>query len=272
MAEYYFPDLAFLVNFLMDYLLLWLVKICRNRSAGKGRIAVSAAFGALCSCLSVFIRLSSIPAVLYLFGIAALMCLIAFGKRRNAFLKNYFTLLFLTFVMGGMIYSLSMVFQGRWGRQEKEILFPSSGLVLLTAFAVLIFFLARYMRREEKKRLIYPVKLFLFGQEISCFGLMDTGNCLYDPFYGKPVVLLTDEMIYHTMRKGLSEEPGRIRFVPFSSVGKKQGILEGTELTELVIQLEDEEIRRKNVIAVYAGFDSQGKEYQVILHPDLVQD
>ena len=72
------------------------------------------------------------------------------------------------------------------------------------------------------------------------------------------------------MQKGLAEEPGKTRFVPFHSVGKKQGILAGMELTELAIQMEDGELCRKNVVAVYAGHTFSGKGYQVILHPDLI--
>lgn len=267
----YYLDIAFLVNFFMDYLLLWLVKVFRNRPSKNIRLAASAAFGALCSCIPVFSRLSGAAAILYLFSCAAVMCIIAFGKRRNAFLKNYTSLLFFTFVMGGMIYSFGVAFMGQWGVQGRQLLITSFWLVLFTVFAVLLFFLVRFLRTEEKKRLEYPVKLSVFGQEFSCQGFMDTGNCLYEPFYGKPVVLITDKTIYQVMQDGILQKPEAARFVLFRSVGKKQGILAGTELTELIIQMEDGEIRQKNVVAVYAGSGMEGKGYQVILHPDLIK-
>lgn len=272
MAGCYYPDMAFLVNFLMDYLLLWLVKAFRNRSGKNIRLAASAAFGALCSCLPAFIRISGIVSALYLLGCAAAMCVIAFGKRRDAFLKNYFSLLFLAFVIGGMAYSFGMVFLGRWETRGGEIFLASSRLTLLTAFAASAFFLVRFLRKEEKKRATYPVRLKMFGQEFCCRGLMDTGNCLYDPFYGKPVVLITDEAIYQVLQDGLLQKPEMTRFILFRSVGREQGMLAGTELAELVIQMEDGEIRQENVVAAYAGPGMAGRGYQVILHPDLIPD
>lgn len=267
MTNCYYPDLAFLLNFFMDYLLLRLVKTVRKKS--KGILWPAAAFGAVCACLSEIMQLRGAAGIAVLFLTAALMCIAAFGKGRG-FWKNYLLLLFLAFVFGGVTESMWMVFE----REKSTVIetwYPATlWLAVISAvLTVIVRLLCRY-RREEGKRLVYKVRLQLFEQEISCCGLLDTGNCLYEPFGKRPVILLTDPSLQELLKRGLMNHPEKTRFVPYHSVGR-DGILEGTELGEMRICLEEEEIDSGGVVAVCTDFVPEKRDYQLILHPDLLE-
>ncbi|MDE7300307.1 MAG: sigma-E processing peptidase SpoIIGA, partial [Lachnospiraceae bacterium] len=272
MAETAYLDLIFLVNLAMDYLLLCLTALFCKSGAGRGRRFAAAAFGALCACVPVFFPIRGAAALGFLPVCAAVIAWIAFGGEGRKVLQNSAAMLALTFVLGGMIYSAGMAVCGQWGMRESSLSLSAAGLTAATAAAAGCILLVRAHRREGRKRLIYPVRLVLFGQEVCCRGLLDTGNCLYEPFGGRPVILLTDRALMQAVREGLQREPQKSRFVPFRSVGNREGILEGTELSELVISLAQGEVKQNGVVAACAGFEAGRKEYQVILHPDLLPD
>lgn len=274
-------DLVFFVNFLMDYLLLYLTGLFRHAKPKRGRRFAAAVCGALCTCVSVLMLmhgsflqgfLKSIFIVCLVVVFAAVITAVAYGVKKTAFLINYITFLAVTFVMGGMIYSIGIVCTGQWGKQETTLALSSAGLTVLTGIAAFLLMLVRFFKNEQKKSLIYQVRLSFSGREIYCRGLMDTGNCLYEPFKGQPVVLLTDKEIIRTAKESLTEQPQKVKFIPFSSVGKQQGILEGMELSEIVIYIEEKEIRQEGIVAAFADFTSRRGEYQIILHPDLLPD
>ena len=274
-------DLVFFVNFLMDYLLLYFTSLFRHTKPKRGRRFAAAVCGALFACVSVlaasyssFFRgfLKSIFTVCFVFACAAVITAVAYGTKKTAFLVNYITLLTVTFVMGGMIYSIGIACTRQWGKQETTLALSSAGLTVLTAITAFVLMLVRFFKNEQKKSLIYRVKLIFSGRELYCQGLMDTGNCLYEPFGGQPVVLLTDQAIIQTAKESLAEQPQKAKFVPFSSVGRQQGILEGMELPEIVIYIEEKEIRQEGIVVAFADFTPRRGEYQIILHPDLLPD
>lgn len=62
------------------------------------------------------------------------------------------------------------------------------------------------------------------------------------------------------------------RAIPFHSIGKAHGILEGYELTELIIFEENEQIKiERPVVGLFDGKLSAKAAYQMILHPALIK-
>ena len=48
--------------------------------------------------------------------------------------------------------------------------------------------------------------------------------------------------------------------------------MEGMELPEIVIYIEEKEIRQEGIVVAFADFTPRRGEYQIILHPDLLPD
>ncbi|MDE7327311.1 MAG: sigma-E processing peptidase SpoIIGA, partial [Lachnospiraceae bacterium] len=104
MPEYYYPDIAFLANFFLDYILLFLTGRIRRLRMGWGRICFSAAVGSLTAVLiTLYGAGGGFRAAGTLLG-SALMCVAAFGIR--GIKGNIAALFFCTFIMGGMLYGV----------------------------------------------------------------------------------------------------------------------------------------------------------------------
>lgn len=68
----------------------------------------------------------------------------------------------------------------------------------------------------------------------------------------------------------MHEKPQKYRIIPFRSIGKEDGILEGTEVDALIIcGKEGQKIEKDAVIALYKGRLSGDGSFQMILNQGL---
>lgn len=288
MPEYYYPDIAFLVNFFLDYILLYITGRIRRRKVRKGRLCFSAAAGSLVTVLATALGIKGAFFVAGLLFCGTAMCAAAFGRQGMG--RNLLALFFCTFVMGGMLYAAGAFLAGNrvplaasfaGGRPGKGMetvgetgrrFLPAAFLLsIFTASAGILLFLIR-MRREHTGRPTYPVRFCIGETPFQCRGLLDTGNGLYDPFRGKPVLLLAAPEFRLPLAEFCKKQPEKVRYIPYRAVGTKEGILCGAELATVTIETGQEQIRLEDVPAVYAELFGGARAYQVILHPDFFKE
>lgn len=308
-------DVIFIINFIMDILLLLIVKKILKCKSGVIRLTTGACIGALGACiLSVVPRLNGFVQFLAVYVIlCSAMILTAFGfTSLKATVKAIVMLYITTFFLGGVINSLyyhSMMgyyfeelIQGRLFQNQSMTFFVFAGCA--GAVAVLIFIITlKNLRSGDLK--IYETELSYGDQSIRIIGLLDTGNNLYDPIYGKPVIitefsalepLLTVQQrnLLHNMldtidgkhtcfdEKGNSSEDSSIlrdeadehfnvMMIPYHSIGRKYGMLPAIVMNRVVITNGKEKLYSEKVFtAVSRDKLSKLNEYQVILHRGIM--
>ena len=262
--EFYYPDIAFLVNFFFDYLLLFLVRYLGRLNAKRQRMILSAAIGSLFAVFATIVGVRGIFLPIHFVLGGAILCAIAFGKKKIK--RNMLTLFVCAFVMGGMLYVLSSFITGI--SAGKELIPTAVVLGILTVIAAFALCLLSKIRRESAKTPIYSVRFCIGEDSFCCKGLLDTGIGLYEPFGKKPVLLLVSAKFKMPLEKFCDERPEKTRFIPYRAVGTPEGMLLGVELNELVIETDQEEICLEKIPAAYSD-SGGGNLYQVILHPDF---
>lgn len=140
-------------------------------------------------------------------------------------------------------------------------------LVVTAVIAGIVLFILAYRRLIEPAR-IYEV-ILTEGEENAVYkALFDTGNLLTDPVSGKPVSVVEETDI---TKKWLEKYPQKYKIIPYQSVGKAHGVLEGIVVDELIIQREKEQVVKKGaVIAFYKGKLSKDGAFQMILNHSLL--
>ena len=69
---------------------------------------------------------------------------------------------------------------------------------------------------------------------------------------------------------GEYEAVGKIKKIPFSSIGQSNGVLDGMEVSRMIIFQDGMEVQIKQpVIACYEGVLSSAGNYQMLLNQDL---
>lgn len=276
-----YVDVLFFWNVLMNLILLYITKLLRRQKTSWARIILGAIFGAFISCLiTVFLSLPSIINLMISYGFTGIiMVLIVFGKKnKKGMMNNYLYFLIVTFVFGGMLQSLisSLKSMNLLSKIYNYILNQNvSGtmmvILLIIIIPLLTVILMRAKKNTKEESCYYNVLLKIDEKCIPCKGFLDTGNSLYDPLNGKPVILV-DRVLLHSLYEEVKmNRPEKIRLIPYRCIGKENGLLEGIRFDEVTIENESDSFTRIQITAAMSEFEfKNSKDYQVLLHSELL--
>jgi len=236
-----YVDEMFLLNLIINYfIVLATAKLCAL-PLKRLRFAFAAAIGALYSVLLLFKSLSFLASPVMKLVLGFLMTLIAFGVKVKLF-KPFLAFLAVSAAFGGAVYAASLLVGGSI---DDGFYINASMRVLVLSFAVCYFVLTLLFKRfgKRREREIRSVKVTLCGRTAEFMALRDTGNELYDPLSGLPVMVvdvkeagkLLPERLIEAFTAGVPEFIhalgcedtyfSRFRLVPYSAVGVKIALL-----------------------------------------------
>ncbi len=251
-------DHYFFMNFLMDMLLLYVtgkVSGVRIRFAG---LCTGAVIGGVYSCIILVLRMPDWIVLTAMTPLASvLMVKIAYSGAD----KKQFWKLPVIFYGAACLCSGVMNMALRYSNNRLLVLGLSVLLLLGMAYGF-----SRLLRQRKSLSKRYRVVVRYLEREIAVTALLDTGNSLTEPITQRPVHIL-DMRVWEQLTKE-QPEPEGAWVIPYHSVGKKQGILFGKTIDNLVIKGETGETTiEKPILAIYPGELSGRKEYQMLLHP-----
>lgn len=300
-----YPDIIFFLNFILDFILLYLLKKINRKESTLVRRTAAAAAGAgaavfvgLYPWMNVIVRI-----IIMNFAAAILMIRIAFGKMgKGDLVKQIITLYVITYAIGGFIntvyYNTNIKIQLI---QFGDLLLFSNiswkfiAMIFAVVLILMLMLLWFYRCYAGSRMELYEVELYLHNNHIKTKGLFDTGNGLIDPISGKAVIIvettLVESLLSEKMRTrfrqtktllegnlmGTMEEEEKeeeflpLKLIPFSSIGTKKGMMVGLELDKLVIYEGEKSSSIDKVIAAVCDNQlSPQKEYHVILHKEFI--
>lgn len=246
-------DSLFLLNFVVDYLLL----LCAGRLAGevlhRGRLALGAALGAAYAAAVFFPGMGFLLHPLCKLSAAVLSLLAGYGGSRRL-LRVTLVFFAVSAAFGGGIFALELL--GGRGLTLKNGIFYSAmdlKLILLSAagcYVLITLVLQRSARHTPRE--LAPAVLTLEGKRVALTALVDTGNTLTDPVSGRPVMVAEGERAKELFprdhrpgpgdlrdptsalpRLGTGEWSRRFRLLPYRSVGVERGLLLAVRVDEL---------------------------------------
>lgn len=245
-------DVLFLVNFILNFVVLKGMNKFLNKSARILRCITAAALGATYSCLMLMLPSGyyGIKVFCTYVIIAQAMLIIAFGKCTIKEAIRRFVLLYtITYLLSGILNGIYYMFGFR--------------NIMLTLFTFLILKgcveMCIYYRNRRKQ--FYDVVIELGDNKISIRAFLDTGNSLKEPISGKTVNIVEEAYISKLVKNiNLST---KYRYIPFHSIGKERGALDGIEADCMHV---DGKVIDKPILAVYTGKLSVSGEYNMLLN------
>lgn len=276
MTVTFYLDLFFIINFMMDYLMLFLVKqILHLQLPGKGlgrhlRMGAAAAGGGVWACAMVF--MPGIPGwlewglTLVLEG--SMMVLLAFGRKPfREFFRCMLTLLLVSSAAAGFFSLVGDMVPAAWYLAGVR---PAGRLKLpaLACAAAGTFFGGRacvdYLQvKRQLQEHLCQVTLHYRGRTKTVKALWDTGNQLYEPYGHQPVHVITYEAC-----RGLCGQVSRVIYIPFRSVGTGYGMLPGIQVDGMDVVQEGKLVRsyEKPWLAISREKLSSRHQYEMLLH------
>lgn len=283
-----YMDVLFLINFIMDTIIFWIVSMLVNEPIKMRKIVMGGILGAGLYCLLIVIPfLQYVPYSIYSLFIPIIPILYVFRPIHvKQLLKYYLVAMLIAALLGGITFSLwSMLGQDYRAINDLNIVILI-GIGLGIGF---IFYIAFYSIR---RRLILPIfeykiKFINNNKEATVKALLDTGNCLYTPVTHRPViiveydrakVLLTEkeQQLYEEFSDNLLElvqmkNHAMKHMIPFNSLGCEEGMILGIEIDEMI--LEKMSIQRhfyKCVVGIVQMPLFNDHSYKALLHPEYI--
>lgn len=261
-----YVDSLFLMNFCMNLYLLMLVGHSIPGTATPWRLITAAAAGALSFLLPFFGDASGAVklAVCGSVGTAGMLC-IAFDVRSfRMFLKLLEKLLIYSFGIGGGL--LFLIARVPFLRS-----FLTAGCGVLCVGGILFLLFGNFHGRKDAENHICRAVLMRGGECVKTAALLDSGNSLTEPISGKPVCVIDGGLF----RELWGEETTGYRAIPYHSVGKRRGIMEGYLLEKLFLETEGVKLKFENVYVavskepICGEGDAEGESVKMIINPEL---
>lgn len=263
-----YVDSLFLVNFVMNLYILMLVDRSTFRAARPARLLAGAALGGLSYLLMFFLNVP-VPFKLFLGAAGAVgMLPVAFSVRglRNL-LKLMEKMLVYSFCMGG-----ALIFLLRSLPVREGVLTGIFGV--LGTGGIFFLFLGRFPWESKTESGLCKATLVTGEKQVTVSALIDSGNGLVEPISGNPVCVVEKEVF-----RSLWESGGPLyRAIPYHSIGKQKGILEGYLLPKLYVEIDGvRKVFRDIYIAVSpetisAADVSEAESIKMIMNPRLLTE
>lgn len=263
MVTVIYVDTLFLLNAVVDYLLL----LCAARLAGEPlrrlRFALGAALGGLYAVALFLPGLMFLSHPLCRLASAAGMLLIAYGGSQRL-LRQGVIFFALACAFGGGVVAISLMGGQGLALGSQGVLYSPLDLkmVLLSAavcYGVLSLVFRRVGRHTVQSGELLPLELVLGERQVELMALVDTGNTLTDPASGRSVIVADGDSVRDLFpaenrpevadlqdparglaRLGRGVWKGRFRLLPYRCIGVECGLLLGVRVDRVRLDGNDQ--------------------------------
>jgi len=296
-------DIVILENVVINYLILLVTARFSKNKVSSLRLLAGAAVGALYVALMLLMpSMKFYTTVLAKVLLSFAMVAVSFSfKRIGSFMKSLAIFYATTFLFAGAVFAFIFINGGGSFIRNGVIMTGvslmnarSSQIILAIAFAmILLKVIWEYVRERFLKEKTLVQIIIAFGQKtVGLCALVDTGNSLHDPLTNKPVVVVEfsaiKELLPEEIRKIFEMESendlktvtdaiisspwfSRFRLIPFTSLGKENGMLIGFKADYIEIGDENEKRGVNDVtVGIYNKTLSRNEKYKALLSPELI--
>jgi len=289
-------DIIIVENLIMNYIILYATALISKSKISYVRIFFGSLIGAIYAITEYISKINIYSNMLMKFILSIIIIFLAFYPQNVKKMFKQLILFYLTtFTFGGvatyLIYVLKpqniVIKNGVYvGTYVLKVIFI--GAILGTIILIIAFKFSK--NKITKKDMICKVKIMLNGKEITVDAIVDTGNMLKEPLTGNPVVVVEKMSLYDLMPKEIlnnidsilggdfekipenikDEYISRLKIIPFSSLGKQNGMLIGIKPERLeVINEQSEEVKNNVIIGIYNKSLTKRGEYSALIGLEL---
>ena len=296
-------DIIILENIVINYLILFVTAKFSKARASNFRLLLGSLVGSLYLVLMILLptmRLNTSFLSKLLLSLAMVAVTFNFS-RISFFLKTLVIFYASTFLFAGAGFAFLYFNRGGGIVRNGVMMLPVALLnakwtELLLAFVVTFIILRVVWDVIRNKFLREKILVRLFiafdRKAIETYALVDTGNSLHDPLTNMPVVVVEftaiKELLPEDIRELFEQDSendlnivtaavscsawfSRFRLIPFTSLGKENGMLIGFRPDYIEIVSENEKKGVNDVIiGIYNKTLSKNEKYRALLNPELM--
>lgn len=290
-------DVVLIENLLMNYIILYATGIVMKIKMKVVRLLLASLIGAVYSIVAYISTFEIYSNIILKFILSIIIIYVAYNPQTaKKMWKELMAFYLVSFVFGGAAFALIYIVKPQEILMKNGLFlgtYPLKTVLLgaVVAFILIITVFAIAKNKIAKKDMFCDIKFKLNGKEIKTKAMIDTGNLLKEPITNTPVVVVEHTLLYDCMPKEIlnhledilggdfKKVPEEIRLkyisklklIPYSSLGKQNGMLLGIKPDFLVIQEEENEEKKDNIIlGIYNKSLTKRGEYRALLGIELL--
>ncbi len=284
-----YADVTFAINLVMDFIILWATARLAGIRVIYFRLLTAALLGAIYSVLYLYLAMTfyySMPAKILF---SCLLLIVGLAPHTwNDFKKALVYFYGISFAVAGASIAASYLMVAPGQGFKFSYLWLLAGAI----FALLIgIYGEKYLLRRIVPNLLrFGVELRFGPQKCNGQGFLDTGNGLKDPLTKRPVVVAEYDFLKQCLpedfqqafdytgdeddildRLSESSWANRLRVIPFSSIGKKNGILVGIRADTILVNTGRKNVSHNNVVVgIYRDKLSRDGSYHLLIPSEIM--
>ena len=291
-------DVVLLENLCMNYIILFATGYIMKIKMKQLRLVFSGLLGGVYAVIAYLEILPIYSSIWMKLLLSIIMVYIAFHSKNIKNLCKQLVIFYLTsFAFGGCAFAL-LYFVKPQNILMRNGVYLGTYPIKIALLGGIIGFIITYIAfkvvktKLHKKDIIYEIEIELEGKTLKLKAMLDTGNLLKDPISGMPVVVVEKQQLYSILPAKLLDNIDkliggedlldqieekqlftRFRMIPFSSVGKQNGLMLGFKSDQVVIRKEEElQVKNNVIIGIFNQNLSKNKSYSALIGMDLFEE
>lgn len=290
-------DIVLIENLLMNYIILFATGVILKIHIKHVRLILASFVGAIYTIIAYISGLKIYSNFFLKLILSVIIIYIAFNPNQLKKLLKYTLIFYLTsFVFGGVAFALIYIVKPQEILENNGLVLNSNSLKVIfisaiIAFIVVIIGFKIVKNKISAKDMYCDLKIKINDKNIETKAMIDTGNFLKEPITNTPVIVVEHTLLYDCIPEEIlnhmesilggdfSEIPdqvkeeyvSRLKVIPFSSLGKQNGMLLGIKAEKVIVKSGEEEKKTENVIiGIYNKSLTKRGEYRALLGIELI--
>ena len=290
-------DIIFLENFILNFIILYAVSLVIKEKAGCIKLMIASLIGASYVIIYYLINFQSKWNLIFKIILSVVMVYISFmPKSFKEFIKQITFFYLVSFVFGGA--SLGVIYMVNAGKISirngiivGNYTLKTIFIGVILAFTIITVAFKFVKNRISKKDLFCNIKIIINQSKINVKAVIDTGNFLKEPITNIPVRVVEKDILKNFVPREIlenienilggdlknipeniqNEYMSKLKVIPFSSLGKQNGMLLGIKADGVVVEIDNEEkYVEKVILGIYTKKLSKKDEYNALLGIDVI--
>ena len=285
-------DVILIENLLMNSIILFATGLVLKTKIRTTRIIISSLIGAIYTIIAYISQLRIYSNILLKFILSLVIVYIAFNPNNiKQLLKDILIFYLTSFVFGGAAFALIYIVKPQEILKNNGLILTKKSLriILMSAvisFSIIIIAFKIIKNKITAKDMYCDIDVELNNKKIQTKAMIDTGNFLKEPITNTPVVVMEHTLLYDSIPKEIlnhieeilggdfskipkeikEEYELKLRVIPFSSLGKQNGMLLGIKADNIQINYQGENKENNNIIiGIYNKSLTKRGEYRALI-------
>lgn len=293
-------DVVLIENLCMNYIILFATGYILKTKRNPIRLIISSLIGGIYSIIAYMQIVDLYSNMGMKFLLSVIMIYIAYNAKNIKTLAKQIVMFYLvSFVFGGCAFALLYFIKPQEIIMQNGMYVGTYPLKIallggLVGFIITAIAFKVVKAKLRKKDMFCEIEIYLNEKSIRTKAMIDTGNLLKDPITRMPVIVVQKNILYDIIpykildnleniiggdvskelyEDGNIEYISKFRVIPFSSIGKQNGLLLGFKASKVETYFDETKKQIQNVVVgIYNQSLSKKEEYCALIGLDLLRE